>query len=130
MRVINGEPLPAAVKRAGGNSDGLGRYLPVLFLVTLVAGGVLRTVLGRLLGSVVTGGAVAAVAWLLFGGIFIAIVAGAIALAFTLVGSGFGAYVGGRAIGGQSGRFGGSSSRGGFTGGGGGFGGGGASGRW
>jgi uncharacterized membrane protein YgcG len=69
---------------------------------------------------------VAVVAWMLSGMLFIAIVAGAIALAFTLFGSGLGAYVGGRAIGG----FGGGSNRTTFRGGGGGFGGGGASGRW
>jgi uncharacterized protein len=74
----------------------------------------------------VTGGAVAVVAWLLSGTVLIAIIAGAIALAFTLLGSGLGAFVGGRTIGGA----GGGSSRTTFRGGGGGFGGGGASGRW
>ena len=98
-------------------------------MLTLVARGVFRAVLGRLPGSVVTGGAVAAVAWLLSGTLFIAVVAGAIALAFTLLGSGLGAYGGGLAIGGQSGRFGSGSGRTIFRGGGGGFGGGGASGR-
>jgi len=66
----------------------------------------------------------------LSGALLVAIAAGAMALAFTLLGSGVGAYVGGRAIGGQSGRFGGGSGRPTFRGGGGGFGGGGASGRW
>lgn len=130
IRVIEGEPLPPASTRATTSPDGPGKYLPILLMLTLVAGGILRTVLGRLPGSIVTGGAVAVVAWLLSGAIFIAIIAGAIALVFTLLGSGLGAYVGGRALGGQSGRFGGGSSRGGFRGGGGGFGGGGASGRW
>jgi uncharacterized protein len=130
MNVINGEPLPPSDKRAGSDSGKVGGYLPILFVLTMVAGGVLRSVLGRLAGSVVTGGAVAVVAWLLFGTLFIAIVAGAIALAFTLLGSGLGACVGGRAIGGQSGRFGSGSGRTSFSGGGGGFGGGGASGRW
>jgi uncharacterized protein len=83
-------------------------------------------VLGRLAGSVVTGGGVAVVAWLLSGAVSIALFAGAIALLFTLFGSGLGAFVGGRAIGGS----GGGSSRTTFRGGGGGFGGGGASGRW
>jgi uncharacterized protein len=126
MNVINGEPLPAPDRRAGGASGTARDYLPVLFVLTLVAGGVLRSVLGRLVGSVVTGGAVAVVAWLLSGTVLIAIIAGAIALAFTLLGSGLGAFVGGRTIGGA----GGGSSRTTFRGGGGGFGGGGASGRW
>jgi uncharacterized protein len=126
MNVINGEPLPPPDTRAGSNSGKVGGYLPILFVLTMVAGGVLRSVLGRLGGSVVTGGAIAVVAWLLSGTLFVAIVAGAIALAFTLLGSGLGAYVGGRAIGG----LGGGSGRTTFRGGGGGFGGGGASGRW
>ncbi|CAN7792087.1 TPM domain-containing protein [Caballeronia sp. LjRoot34] len=130
MSVIDGEPLPPPDQRAGGVSEQLARYLPILFVLTLVAGGVCRTLLGRLPGSVVTGGAVAAVAWMLSGSLLIAVLAGAIALAFTLLGSGLGAYAGGRAVGGPSGRFGSGSGRTIFRGGGGGFGGGGASGRW
>lgn len=130
MHVVDGEPPPPPEQHAGGASGQLARYLPILFVLTLVAGGVFRAVLGQLPGSVVTGGAVAVVAWLLSGTLFIALVAGAIALAFTLLGSGLGAYVGGRAIGGPPGRFGSGSGRTIFRGGGGGFGGGGASGRW
>ncbi|CAE6802925.1 hypothetical protein R69927_04930 [Paraburkholderia domus] len=130
MHVVDGKPLPSPEQHAGGASGQLARYLPILFVLTMVAGGVFRVVLGRLPGSVVTGGAVAVVAWLLSGTLLIAVVAGAIALAFTLLGSGLGAYAGGRAIGGQSGRFGSGSGRTIFRGGGGGFGGGGASGRW
>lgn len=127
MRVVSGEPLPAppAQKRS---ADGNGRLLPVLFLLTVVAGGILRAILGRLPGAVVTGGAIGFLAWLLSGAMLIAVVAGVIALLFTLLGSGMGAYVGGRSIGG--GRVGGGSNRDIFRGGGGGFGGGGASGRW
>ena len=131
MNVINGEPLPPPDRLAGRESGKVGGYLPLLFVLTMVAGGVLRSVLGRLAGSIVTGGAVAVVAWLLSGTLFFAIVAGAIALALTILGSGLGAYVGGRAIGGpRRGGFGSGSSRTTFRGGGGGFGGGGASGRW
>lgn len=127
MRVVSGEPLPAPPAQQRG-ADGNGRLLPVLFLLTVVAGGILRAILGRLPGALVTGGAIGFLAWLLSGAMLIAIVAGVIALLFTLLGSGMGAYVGGRSIGG--GRFGGGSNRDIFRGGGGGFGGGGASGRW
>jgi len=126
MNVISGEPLPAPDGQTGGNSGSIRGYLPVLFVLTLVAGGVLRALLGRMAASVVTGGAIAVVAWLLSGAVSIALFAGAIALLFTLFGSGLGAFVGGRAIGGPGGE----SSRTTFRGGGGGFGGGGASGRW
>jgi len=129
MRVIDGEPLPPPNRPAGGTAQ-LAHYLPVLFVLTLVAGGLLRVLLGRLPGAIVTAGAVAVVAWMLSGALFIAAVAGVIAFAFTLLGSGLGANAGARVIGGQPGRFGGDSGRTLFRGGGGGFGGGGASGRW
>jgi uncharacterized protein len=128
MRVVNGEPLPAPQERHRG-ADGAGRLLPVLFLLTLVASGALRALFGRFPGAVVAGGLIGFLAWLLSGAILIAIIAGTVALTFTLLGSGMGAYVGGRFIGRGSG-FGGGSSRDIFRGGGGGFGGGGASGRW
>jgi uncharacterized protein len=129
IRVVNGEPLPAPAQRRG-EADGIGRLLPVLFVMAVVAGGLLRALFGRLPGAVVTGGIIGMLAWVLSGAIFVAVVAGAIALIFTLVGSGMGAYVGGRYIGGGPGAFGGRSNRDIFRGGGGGFGGGGASGRW
>nr|WP_245964809.1 YgcG family protein [Trinickia dinghuensis] len=122
MRVVSGEPLPAPPERPR-DSGGLGALLPVLFLLTVVAGGLLRAMFGRLPGAAVTGGLVGFLAWLLSGAIFIAIAAGAIALFFTLVGGGMGTYLGGGALGGRS-------NRDIFRGGGGGFGGGGASGRW
>ena len=132
MRVINGEPLPPPSARApvrgSGASGGIEEYLPVLFVLALVVGGVLRAALGRLPGAAVTGGIVGLIAWFLVGTLFIASAAGVIALIFTLMGGSSML----RGIGGLSGGFGGghSSGGGGFGGGGGGFGGGGASGRW
>ncbi|MFP3632588.1 YgcG family protein, partial [Burkholderia sp. SIMBA_045] len=79
---------------------GAGSLLPVLFVLTIVAGGVLRTLFGRLAGAVITGGAVGFVAWLLSGAVLVAIVAGAISLVFTLIGAGMGMRVGGPYIGG------------------------------
>lgn len=127
IRVIDGEPLPEAKgKPAGGTAD-IQQYVPVIFILALVVGGVLRAVLGRFLGALVTGVAVAIIAWLFAGAVSIALVAGVIALFFTLLGGGMGgqgigSYLGGSGRGGFGG--------GGFSGGGGGFGGGGASGRW
>ena len=127
VRVIDGEPLPAPTGKRGGDTVGIQQYLPVLLILALVLGVVLRSVLGRFPGSVVTGGIVAVIAWFLVGTAFIAIVAGVIALLFTLVGGG----MVGRSVGGHRGGFGtGGFGGGGFSGGGGGFGGGGASGRW
>lgn len=128
MRVIDGEPLPAPTKRRGG-SGGFSQLLPVLFVVAVAAGGVLRSILGRLPGALATGGLIGLLTWLLAGTFVFAIAAGFIALVFTLLGGGFGAYAAGRYVGGRGG-FGGGTNRDIVRGGGGGFGGGGASGRW
>lgn len=124
LGVIEGEPLPPPKETAGDRGDPVRKLMPILLVLTLVLGGLLRSMLGRFPGAVATGGAVGVVAWLLSGVIFAAIVAGGIALLFTLLG---GAHMGLMGIGGRSG---GRSGSGGFGGGGGGFGGGGASGKW
>lgn len=125
IRVIDGEALPPP--RAASRSSSLGdleQYAPILFVLAMVAGGVLGAVLGKFPGALVTGGLVALLAWFLVGVISISLIAGVIALVVTLAG-------GGRGIGGfGGGSFGGGRSSGGFGGGGGSFGGGGASGRW
>jgi uncharacterized protein len=138
IRVIDGEPLPEPEKRApAGAAPGIGQYLPILFIAALVLGGVLRSALGRFLGSAATGGAVGFMAWLFAGAAIAAVAAGVIAFVFTLLGGGMGG-VGGLGGRGYRGGWGGGGFRGGgggfggggFRGGGGGFGGGGASGRW
>jgi uncharacterized protein len=86
--------------------------------------------LGRLPGSIVTGGGVAILAWLFAGVAAMALVAGVIAFLLTLVGGGMGRHGGWYGGVGHHGGFGGVGRGGGFSGGGGGFGGGGSSGRW
>ena len=132
IRVIDGEPLP---KPAGTPAAGVAdfqQYGPVIFIVALVLGGLLRSALGRFPGSLVTGGVVGLVAWLFAGALSIALVAGVMGLLFTLLSGGMGGRgMGGHGMGGHRGGFGsGGFGGGGFGGGGGGFGGGGASGRW
>ena len=127
IRVIDGEPMPEPKGRLLDKPSDISQYVPIIFLLALVVGGVLRSTLGRFPGSIVTGGAVGVIAWLLVGTASIALFAGVIALFFTLMGGGMmGPGVGGHRGGFGAGGFGG----GGFSGGGGGFGGGGASGRW
>lgn len=127
LRVIDGEPLPEPKGRPSAGIADIQQYGPVIFILALVIGGVLRSVLGRFPGALVTGGAVAVVAWLFAGVVSVALGAGVLALLYTLLGGG----MGGRGVGGRPGGFGtGGVSGGGFSGGGGGFGGGGASGRW
>ena len=127
IRVIDGEPLPKPKGKPTNETADIQQFLPVIFILALVVGGVLRSVLGRFPGALVTGGIVALIAWLVVGTAFIALVAGVIALFFTLLGGGMGGHgIGSHHGGSGRGGFGG----GGFSGGGGGFGGGGASGRW
>jgi len=126
IRVVDGEPLPAPSGVSGESQGSLQQYVPMFFIVALAVGGVLRRILGKLLGSVVTGGVVAMIAWFLIGAAAMAVGAGVIALLVTLMGGG----MLGRGMGGYYGGMGGGGRGGGFSGGGGGFGGGGASGRW
>jgi uncharacterized protein len=122
--VIKGEPLPAPKRAAPSEGGNVGQALPILLILAVVAGGLLRAMLGRFLGGAITGGLVGALAWLLVGTMVVALFAGVIAFLFTLLGGGRGyGYYGGFGGGGFS-------SGGGFSGGGGSFGGGGASGRW
>ena len=138
MRVIDGEPLPAPAKQGSPAQGGFLQMLPILLILALVGGSVLRAMLGRFLGAAATGGAVGLLAWTLAGAMAIALLAGVLAFLFTLMGGGMGRrsyggfpggiYGGGLGRGGSWG--GGGLGGGGFRGGGGSFGGGGASGRW
>jgi uncharacterized protein len=124
LRVIDGEPLPPAQPVSEGAD--FGGYLPVIAALALVVGAALRALFGRVAGSAVTGGVVAAVAWWLAGGVAIALGAGVLAMLLNLFGGmgllrGLGGFGGGRRGGGGGG---------GMSGGGGGFGGGGSSGKW
>lgn len=134
VAVIDGELLPAPRNRPSANIGNFQQYAPILFILAMLLGGVLRASIGKLPGALVTGGVVAVAAWFIVGVLSVALIAGVIGLLLTLVGGGmgghgFGGYSsGGAGRGGGGGGFGGSG--GGFSGGGGGFGGGGATGRW
>ncbi|WP_024302511.1 YgcG family protein [Pseudogulbenkiania sp. MAI-1] len=128
--VINGEPLPPPKRSTSSGWSGLSQFVPVIFVLVFVVGGLLRLLLGRLPAAVLTGSGVAVLAWVLLGALTVAMLAGLMAFFFTLVG-GMGGRGGWHSGGGWSGgRGGGGFGSGGFSGGGGGFGGGGASGRW
>jgi len=123
--VVDGEPLPATSQKQTTRGADLQQYAPVLFIVALALGGVLRAKIGKVPGALVTGGAVGVLAWVIVGALSMAVIAGVIALFVTLTGAGMGRHGLGGYLGG-----GGRGGGGGFRGGGGGFGGGGASGRW
>jgi uncharacterized protein len=126
MQVVDGEPLPAPQSNPRENDQGLRQFVPFLFIVALGVGGVLRNVLGKVGGSLVTGVVVTGLAWLVIGTLLYAILAGIASMFVTLIGAGAAL----RGLGGYSGGGRGGLGVGGFRGGGGGFGGGGASGRW
>ena len=134
IRVIDGEPLPEPTRgTAGSASRSIGQFgqlWPLLFVLTLMVGGVLRKALGRVPGAIVAGGLLGLVGWLFAGAVFAAALAGGIAFLITLLGTGMGRHGGMYGGGLYGGMGGGRTGGGGFGGGGGGFGGGGASGRF
>ncbi|AWM05630.2 TPM domain-containing protein [Bradyrhizobium symbiodeficiens] len=140
MRVIDGEPLPVPSPSVNfGSLDDLAPLFIVTLFVSVGVGGAFRAALGRLLGSLVTGGVIAALTWFILGSAGLALtlgglgfVIGFIADLFSAITPGTGRSRGGSWSSGSSsgGWSSGSSSSGGFSGGGGSFGGGGASGSW
>jgi uncharacterized protein len=126
--VIDGEPLPApAPRQSSGSSHDFDPFNPFVLFAIFVVGAILRTTLGRLIGSVATGGVVGALAWFIAGSLAASLIIGVIAFIFTMFGDSIASSSGG-----GSGNWSGSggSSDSGFSGGGGGFGGGGSSGSW
>lgn len=118
VRVIDGEPLPAP---SMDNTAAPYRDITWIIVAGAMLGFVLRAILGRFPGSVMTAAIVGTVTWLLLGVWVTALIAASITMLTTWIGLAglLRARYGGR--GGPGG---------GFKGGGGGFGGGGASGKW
>ncbi len=102
--VIEGEALPPPSRSTRDGGVSVRSYMPVILVLTLVFGGALRDFLGRFPGAVAAGGAVALVAWLLSGAIFVAFTAGVIALIYTLLGPGMVGHGGSWSTGSRSGR--------------------------
>lgn len=144
---IRGEPLPPVAAQPQGEAGRLtagpdwGSLLGLLFLIGVtVGGGLVRGVLGRGLGAVVTGAVAGGLAWLLTASLVIAIVGGLLALLIALfaglasalpMSRGRGGWNGPVFLPGNGGFGGGGLGGGGFSSGGGGdFNGGGASGSW
>jgi uncharacterized protein len=143
---INGEPLPPVQQSQPARQPRVGfdwmDLAIFLFFAVPIAGGVLRGIFGRKLGSLVTGGGVGFIALMITSSVAIAVIAAMAGLLFSLVsgamgglgprrgGWGGGPFIGGWG-GGGGGGWGGGGGGGGFSSGGGGdFGGGGASGNW
>jgi uncharacterized protein len=136
MQVVGGEPLPTAVVQQSSKSvPNFETMIVLTFVLVVVVGGVLRTMLGRLPAAGLVGGIAGGIAWWILIPVTGAVAVGVAAFVLSLlsgtarnagsVRSGRGGFGGDIFTGGGSG---GGSSWGG--GGGGGFGGGGASGGW
>jgi len=139
IRVIDGEKLPAPPPppRQQQSSDWVNHLDPgIIIFGAVFMGGILRALLGRLLGAAATGGIVGVLAWLAAGSLAASFFAAGIVFVIALFvdlssrgsSSGGGWSSGSSSSGGSWSS--GSSDSGGFSGGGGSFGGGGASGSW
>jgi len=142
--VVDGERLPAPKPEASHGPEpdwnALSSFLPFALFGALFVGSFLRALFGTLAGSVVSGGVVAVIAWLVVGSLIAAVALGGLAFLIVLIADAFqtvgpsrrGGYSdsssswGGGGGGWSSGGSGSSDS----GGGGGSFGGGGASGSW
>jgi uncharacterized protein len=135
IAVVDGEKLPAPVSQPQ-NPDWLNNFDPLnpfLLFFLLIFGGILRSVLGRLMGALTMGGVVGALAWFVAGSLAASLIVGVIGFLLTMFGETMASAGGGRGgwvSGGGSFSGGSSGGGGGFSGGGGSFGGGGASGSW
>lgn len=136
IRVVDGEALPAPAAQ-GLPARNFEPVLPIVLMVALVGGGILRRMFGRVGGAVTTSALVGGIVWFIVSVLGVAVIAAIIAFFITLLGGGGGGgwasshrgrrggWTSGGGLGGGFGGGGGWSG-----GGGGGFGGGGASGRW
>ncbi len=136
--VVDGEALPAPPSRdSAPDVRGLESILPVVLMVALIGGSILRRLFGRVGGAATTSLLVGTIVWFIVSVLGVAAVAAVIAFVITMLGGGGGGgwysstrgrrggWTSGGGLGGGFGGGGGS-----WGGGGGGFGGGGASGRW
>jgi uncharacterized protein len=146
IAVANGEQLPAPQPQAAHGVDldwdTMTSLAPFVLIGAIIGGGILRAILGRLLGSVATGGLFGVIAWIVAGSLLASILVGLAGFAIAMFadavnaagppmrGRSRGGWVGGGSSSGGWSSGSSSSDSGGFSGGGGSFGGGGASGSW
>jgi uncharacterized protein len=134
MKLVDGEPLPPPDRTWQRARPQHWNFLPVAIFAFLISSAVLRGIFGRVAGSVLSGGVVGVLVFVLTQTLAFALGAAVVSLLLGLlgVGSGWssGGYGGFGGFGGLGGGGFGGGGGGGFSGGGGSFSGGGASGRW
>jgi len=129
--LVDGEPLPEPQRTPSTGGD-IANLLPLVFILSIVVGGILRRLLGQFPGALATGVVAGGITWLLAGILGLTVLMGLVGFVISLMlGGGGGRWSSHGYGGGFGGGFGGGlGGGGGFGGGGGGFGGGGASGSW
>ncbi len=128
--LVDGEPLPAPQHTPSADAD-MANLLPLVFILSLVGGGLLRRLLGQFPGALATGVVAGGITWLLAGILGLTLLMALVGFVVSLMSGGNGGRWSSHSRGGLGGGFGGGFGGGlGGGGGGGGFGGGGASGRW
>jgi len=135
VHLIDGEELPAPEPSHWQNTgfETFDLFNPFVLIFGLMLAGVLRSALGRMVGSAATGGLAGFLVWLFVGSLAASALIGVVVFVFALMFGGLSPFIGTGPVGWSGGRYSGGRGgfgRGGFSGGGGGFGGGGASGRW
>ncbi len=139
MKAIEGEQLALPdrpkVSRKVDTTSSYSNFFWIAFFAVPIVATILRSLVGRFAGAGLTSAITGAAAWLIFGALGLAFLAGILAFVFTLFsGSGLGRGLsrggGGGYIPSGGGSWGGGGGGGGFSGGGGGFDGGGSSGSW
>ena len=83
--VIRGEPLPAPPRQAPAPGTDLGSLLPVVLVIALGLGGLLRHSLGAVPGSLATGAITGFIAWLIVGVVGVAALVAVIAFFISLL---------------------------------------------
>jgi uncharacterized protein len=101
VRIVNGEKLPEPEPPHWQDSqsfDPSDLFNPFLIIPAIFFGGLLRSLMGRLLGSAAAGALTALIAWFMVGSALAAVIAGVIASLFVLISDGF-TSAGRRAVG-------------------------------
>jgi uncharacterized protein len=96
ISVIDGEPLPAPPPPPqSSSSSGVNWFAffnptnPFVLIAAIFFGHLMRSLLGRLIGSAAAGGIVALLAWYFFGSLILAGIAGAAVALLTMIGDSF-----------------------------------------
>src|SRR5579863_5330986 len=88
IAVIDGEKLPAPVSHEQKTDlfSHIDPLNPFVLFGLIIVGGILRSVLGRLVGSAAAGGVVAALAWFVAGSLAASLILGGVAFLLTMFG--------------------------------------------